>query len=150
MAIPNTSTFSMQDVATELGLSNPVSFLGLISSTEYYKLDPDYYDGGVVNELLEYRNYGGSTSLVKQAYSVSYDFDSAIDSCGAGIAQTVYQDSWSFNVVDPIYILDQSGLNFINASAGWYSGGDSDGYGTKYVREWSGSAWLSTPSICVF
>lgn len=153
MAVPNTNTFSMQDVDNEINPSlSTVSLVGLIAYTDYYKLDPAYYSGGPITNLLQYRNYGGSTTLVKQPYSVGYDFDSGTtgvsNACFVVANTTVYQDSWSFNVVDPIYILDRNGLNFINAPAGTYAGGDSDGYGVRYVRYWNGSSWTGTVSNC--
>ena len=155
MAVPNTNTFSMQDVANEINPpASPVTLIALRAYTEYYKLDPTYYSGGQVTSLLQYRNYGGSTTAVKEPYTVGYDFDSgsngSFNACSATPNTTVYQDSWSFNVVDPIYILDQSGLNFINAPAGTYAGGDSDGFGISYVRYWNGFSWTGSVGSCIF
>jgi hypothetical protein len=70
MAVPNTTTFSLQDVVTDLGCAGNLTacFAAAIDAT----FDPLYK--GSKNNLLNFRNYGGLfVSIDIVAISYSYD-----------------------------------------------------------------------------
>lgn len=57
MAVPNTTTFSLNDVRNELGLGASASLQQCISVAEVNSYDPDYTPSPPTNNLLGFRNY---------------------------------------------------------------------------------------------
>lgn len=61
MAVPDTNTFSLQDVITELGLGATSSLANCFSAAQPGFYDPAYE--GSKDRLSNFRNYGGGGSL---------------------------------------------------------------------------------------
>ena len=61
MAVPNTTTFSLQDVVDEI---NPTTddLVDCVSDATSGSYDGAYYSSPATS-LLEFRNYGGSSSI---------------------------------------------------------------------------------------
>tara|TARA_R110000822_G_C15025687_1_gene463671 strand:- start:53 stop:523 length:471 start_codon:yes stop_codon:yes gene_type:complete len=57
MAVPNTTTFSLNDVRLELGLGATSDLIACIAAAVAGQYDPAYYTAPATS-LLEFRNYG--------------------------------------------------------------------------------------------
>ena len=68
MAVPNTTTFTLDDVAQELGLGSGDSLQDCVDDAVSGDYDTDYYTAPATS-LLEFRNYGGSTAVLTIAVS---------------------------------------------------------------------------------
>ena len=129
MAVPNTTTFSLQDVVNEI---NPTSddLVDCIADANSSGFDSNYYSSPATS-LLEFRNYVQTIGF--KAYTVAFGSNSN-GACSDSSHLTVYQYSNTFNFTDPIY-LNSGGTYF--ASANWYM--------FEYAsRAWNGSQWLGT------
>lgn len=77
MAIPNTNTFSLNDVRVELGLGATTDLVACFSAAEEGLFDPTYQ--GSKNELNDFRNYGAigirvsPTGILKNASAQSFN-----------------------------------------------------------------------------
>jgi hypothetical protein len=56
MAVPDTTTFSLNDVRLELGLGATTDLVACIAAAVTNSYDPDYYSAPATS-LLEFRNY---------------------------------------------------------------------------------------------
>jgi len=65
MSVPNTTTFSLQDVVDEISPSNK-NLLSCVSEATFGSYDGNYFSSPATS-LLEFRNYGGS-----QVYTLFY------------------------------------------------------------------------------
>lgn len=61
MAVPNTTTFSLQDVVTELGITSNQSLTNCFSIASISQFDSNYAESRT--ELDDFRNYGANVSL---------------------------------------------------------------------------------------
>tara|TARA_R110000822_G_scaffold227017_1_gene359625 strand:+ start:742 stop:1122 length:381 start_codon:yes stop_codon:yes gene_type:complete len=59
MAVPNTTTFSLNDVRLELGLGATTNLVACIAAASANSYDPDYYSSPATS-LLEFRNYAAT------------------------------------------------------------------------------------------
>ena len=57
MAVPDTNTFSLQDVTNELGLGSGDSLIDCFNDATSSEFDPNYKGDG--DRLSNFRNYGG-------------------------------------------------------------------------------------------
>lgn len=85
MAVPNTTTFSLNDVRVELGLGATASLSSCIAAAVGASYDPAYYTAPATG-LLEFRNYGvvcaSTTSL--NFYPSSGQATSGSGTCPSG------------------------------------------------------------------
>ena len=84
MAVPNTDTFSLQDVQAELGGVND-DLVECFANANTNLFDSDYE--GSKNSLLNFRNYGGYTK-----FYVSIVSGSATTACGYSPTILKYHD----------------------------------------------------------
>ena len=92
MAVPNTTTFSMQDVDTEIDppTSTPSLTQLITSANSIGEWDSDY--SGSKNSLLNFRNYG-ATSRTMFTIDNSYSYGNASSACSLGTGTTL-RDLW--------------------------------------------------------
>ena len=88
MAVPNTTTFSMQDVDTEIDppTSTPSLTQLITSANSIGEWDSDY--SGSKNSLLNFRNYG-ATSRTMFTIDNSYSYGNASSACTLGTGTTL-------------------------------------------------------------
>ena len=88
MAVPNTTTFSMQDVDTEIDppTSTPSLTQLITSANSIGEWDSDY--SGSKNSLLNFRNYG-ATSRIMFTIDNSYSYGNASSACSLGTGTTL-------------------------------------------------------------
>ena len=88
MAVPNTTTFSMQDVDTEIDppTSTPSLTQLITSANSIGEWDSDY--SGSKNSLLNFRNYG-ATSRTMFSIDNSYAYGNASSACSLGTSTTL-------------------------------------------------------------
>lgn len=134
MAIPDTNTFSLQDVITELSLADDEGLVECFDDSVDGDFDPAYK--GSKNSLLNFRNYGG-----EQYWGYTAGTQSTITNiCLVPMNQTIYQRHptlQAFSFDDPIYT-DTSGTL---ASASWVKI-------SILYRYWDGTAWTGTTQSC--
>tara|TARA_R110001632_G_scaffold187967_1_gene308429 strand:- start:186 stop:584 length:399 start_codon:yes stop_codon:yes gene_type:complete len=132
MGVPNTSTFSLQDVVNEV---NPTTddLVDCFADAVASKFDSTY--SGSKNQLLNFRNYGGT--LPVNGYIIRAGSTSSLACSGASFLN-IYQRSTFFNFDDPIY---SNAAGTTNATSQWYSN-------SLLTRFWNGSAWTSTATSC--
>lgn len=96
MAVPNTNTFTLQDVKTELATSSN-DLVTFFSIADDAKFDPNYK--GSKNSLLNFRNYGfGKTATLLVSSVASYS-----GSMGACYGVDDYIDRyWMHDIGTPI------------------------------------------------
>lgn len=119
MAVPNTNTFSLQDVVDEV---NPTTddLVDCFADAVASKFDPAY--SGSKNQLLNFRNYGAET-LTLFKIDNSYSYIDSFSACAWG-SSTVTRDLWhngsgaNPSIGDTIY-QDSSG-NYTMSPANWY------------------------------
>tara|TARA_R110002074_G_scaffold211135_1_gene380444 strand:+ start:1402 stop:1812 length:411 start_codon:yes stop_codon:yes gene_type:complete len=129
MAVPNTTTFSLQDVVNEI---NPTTddLVDCIADANSSGYDSSYYTSPATS-LLEFRNYVDVATM--KAYTIAYGANWQ-GACGGSSTLTIYQVSNTFNFVDPIY--KHSG-GTIFADANWYQ--------FEYMSwEWNGFSWIGS------
>lgn len=130
MAVPDTNTFSLQDVVDEINpSSNDLVQCVNDATTQFY--DGRYFKAPATS-LLEFRNYVEGVFL--PSYSIKFD-DTIVKACSnTASLTTIYQNSGGvFNFNDPIYA---NALGTVFASEGYWSN-------NNLVRRWSGTAWES-------
>jgi len=133
MAVPNTTTFTLQDVVDEV---NPTTddLADCFADATSSSFDSNY--SGDKNNLLNFRNYGG-----EQYWDYAAGTQSTITNiCSLSLTEIIYQQHptiQAFDFNDPIYS-DTSGTL---APAGWWKV-------SILYRYWTGSAWSGSTSSC--
>lgn len=133
MGVPNTNTFSLQDVVNEV---NPTTndLVDCFSDATSSDFDPNY--SGSKNSLINFRNYDGVTYFSYNA--VTQSTSSGI--CALTSNQLIYQihsSAQAFDFNDPIY----SNTSGTLAPAGWWKI-------SVLYRYWDGSNWTGTTQSC--
>lgn len=85
MAVPNTTTFALSDVVTELSLTPPKSLGDCFTSASAGLFDPSYE--GSKDRLSNFRNYNGGASVT--AFTIN-SVGQASDACGLTPIVTKY------------------------------------------------------------
>ncbi len=133
MAVPNTTTFTLQDVVDEV---NPTTddLADCFADATSSSFDSNY--SGDKNNLLNFRNYGG-----EQYWDYAAGTQSTITNiCSLSLTEIIYQQHptiQAFDFNDPIYS-DTSGTL---APAGWWKV-------SILYRYWTGSAWTGSTLSC--
>jgi len=133
MAVPNTTTFTLQDVVDEV---NPTTddLVDCFADATSSSFDSNY--SGDKNNLLNFRNYGG-----EQYWDYAAGTQSTITNiCSLSLTEIIYQQHptiQAFDFNDPIYS-DTSGTL---APAGWWKV-------SILYRYWTGSAWAGSTLSC--
>ena len=133
MAVPNTTTFTLQDVVDEV---NPTTddLADCFADATSSNFDSNY--SGDKNNLLNFRNYGG-----EQYWDYAAGTQSTITNiCSLSLTEIIYQQHptiQAFDFNDPIYS-DTSGTL---APAGWWKV-------SILYRYWTGSAWAGSTLSC--
>lgn len=130
MAVPNTTTFTMDDVFNEVGYLDLVSCFFSADST---KFDSAYE--GSKDRLSNFRNYGATPVLTEYTIARGASISS---SCVGATTTSVWQVSNGFNFTDTMY---SNALATFPPSSGWYSNGTE-------TRVWNGSNWVGSVVTC--
>ncbi len=133
MAVPNTNTFSLSDVITEIG-GGVDSLADCFSNSNSLGFDPAYSGGK--NSLLNFRNYSDTPDM--QNVVLSKSNSSFADSCLFGNSAIYYVNEGTFEDSTMLFT-NISGTT--NAGMGWYS----DGLRSRY---WNGNAYEGSIFIC--
>ncbi len=133
MAVPNTTTFTLQNVVNEV---NPTTddLVDCFADATNSSFDSNY--SGDKNNLLNFRNYGGEQYWDYAAGTQS----TSTNICSLSSTEIIYQQHptvQAFDFNDPIYS-DTSGTL---APAGWWKV-------SILYRYWTGSAWAGSTSSC--
>ncbi len=119
MGVPNTSTFSLQDVVNEI---NPTTddLVDCIADAISSDYDPTYYTSPATS-LLEFRNYAGSGAVYISSSGTSSTTSTTINytlgsvPVGDMIVLTVFQDSPTSTITTPSgYTVERSTLDGIH------------------------------------
>lgn len=139
MAVPNTNTFTLENVRTEIGLGSTTSLEACFSNAVAWGFDPAYE--GSKNSLLNFRNYNHSATPPTSPITLGRGTTGAI----ACTRYTTEPDTWysapnasTFLLATGIY---SDAAATIPAPADWYSNG-------VYRRQWTGTAFTGSPSLC--
>ena len=133
MAVPNTTTFTLQNVVDEV---NPTTddLVDCFADATSSSFDSNY--SGDKNNLLNFRNYGG-----EQYWDYAAGTQSTLTNiCSLSLTEIIYQQHptvQAFDFNDPIYS-DTSGTL---APAGWWKV-------SILYRYWTGSAWTGSTLSC--
>ena len=133
MAVPNTDTFTLQNVVDEV---NPTTddLVDCFADATSSSFDSNY--SGDKNNLLNFRNYGG-----EQYWDYAAGTQSTLTNiCSLSLTEIIYQQHptvQAFDFNDPIYS-DTSGTL---APAGWWKV-------SILYRYWTGSAWAGSTLSC--
>lgn len=134
MAVPNTNTFTLQDVKTELGSSSN-DLVSFFSEADDSKFDPNYV--GSKNSLLNFRNYGANSPPVLTEVFLGYSVSTTAGACSLSPTGTFYINSNDLASATLIYT--NSAGTAIAASA-YYSTG-------VYWRQWDADTQVFTGSF---
>ena len=133
MAVPNTTTFTLQNVVDEVNPTTDDSVDCFADATSS-SFDSNY--SGSKNNLLNFRNYGG-----EQYWDYAAGTQSTLTNiCSLSLTEIIYQQHptvQAFDFNDPIYS-DTSGTL---APAGWWKV-------SVLYRYWTGSAWAGSTLSC--
>lgn len=133
MPVPDTNTFSLEDVRLEIGLAATASLSSCFLNANAGGFDPLYE--GSKDRLSNFRNYnhsaGGLTTI-----SLSYDFSTSASACIALPPNNYYSNSANLSAATVLYT-DAAGTT--SAVAGYYS----DQIIWKF---WNGSSFTSSGS----
>ena len=138
MGVPNTDTFTLDDVLQELGLGDGDSLQDCFDDATSSSFDTNYNPNsdGTDNNLLNFRNYGG-----EQYWDYAAGTQSTVTNiCSLSLTEIIYQQHptiQAFDFNDPIYS-DTSGTL---APAGWWKV-------SILYRYWTGSAWAGSTLSC--
>jgi hypothetical protein len=130
MPVPNTTTFSLQDVVTEIGTGS--SLINCFSNAKVTGFDP-LYGSSTDTDLYAFRNYDHSVE-VPFAQELGFNAISSTNACSA--TPSTYWTNEGTTFLSSTDIWDDE-LGTSHADAGFYSNG------AKY-REWNGAAWVSS------
>ena len=132
MAVPDTTTFELQDVVTEI---NPTTddLVDCFADAVSADFDSNYGPGDESN-LLQFRNYGAGSSLT--SYSSS-GLASSAKACGQPTSNTYYHNgSGTTPAVLDICYTDSAGTTALGS--GWYKMADGSAGGSRYFTNSSG------------
>jgi len=138
MGVPNTSTFSLQDVANEFGLGGGDGLQECFDDSDDSEFDSSYNPNsdGTDNNLLNFRNYG-AVNLIQFSIDNSASYGNVATACangssttlrnlwhnGSGInpsaGDTIYQDSaglYTFTSPNYYYIPAEDAVMNVNNS----------------------------------
>jgi hypothetical protein len=141
MAVPNTSTFSLQDVVDEFSESID-DLVHCVSSADAAGYNSSYYSSPATS-LLEFRDYEETVSLT--SFSSSYGSSSQSTACGLTDNQTYYHDGSGYlpAVGDNVYG-DSGGV--IGLARNHYSAGPLAG--TFHIK--TGGTEVDSEDLCTF
>lgn len=128
--VPNTDTFSLQDVFTELGLSanGTNGLVQCFAAADPAQFDPAYE--GSKNSLLNFRNYG--VAIATDPITASSSFVDAPTACSSPTSTWYIPQGQSFASATAIYSTSGGGT----APAGWYASGG-------IWRQWTGTTFTT-------
>ena len=132
MAVPDTTTFELQDVVTEI---NPTTddLVDCFADAVSADFDSNYGPGDESN-LLQFRNYGAGSSLT--SYSSS-GLASSSKACGQPTSNTYYHNgSGTTPAVLDVCYTDSAGTTALGA--GWYKMANASAGGARYYTNSSG------------
>lgn len=138
MAVPNTTTFSLQDVVNEIP-NGQTSLSECIAEASKGAYNNTYYSTPATN-LLEFRDYDESrvsSGLTTIQLGVNFTSDGACSNAQAATYTTRYINNASFLGATELWT-DSAGTN--PSGSGYYSDGND-------WRYWSGSAF-TTNGLC--
>ena len=117
MSVPNTNTFSLNDVRLELGLGTTASLTDCFTAACASGFDPTYE--GSKNSLSNFRNYNDSACVACVAVTLRYSSSSSSGACSS-IPFTYYGNANNLSGLSVVYT--NSNCTAIG-SVGWYSDG---------------------------
>ena len=133
MAVPNTTTFTLQNVVDEVNTTTD-DLVDCFADATSSSFDSNY--SGSKNNLLNFRNYGG-----EQYWDYAAGTQSTLTNiCSLSLTEIIYQQHptvQAFDFNDPIYS-DTSGTL---APAGWWKV-------SILYRYCTGSAWAGSTLSC--
>lgn len=142
MAVPDTTTFSLQDVVDEI---NPTTnnLVDCIADAVEASYDPTYYTSPATS-LLEFRNYGGLT-----AFSLMGSWTTSALACaGSKAAFTNYHDgAGEYPTFFDLVYTDSAGTTPLDGGSNWWKCLDASTFGTSYQINASGQI-IAAPVIC--
>lgn len=117
MAVPDTNTFSLQDVVDEI---NPTTddLQDCINDAVASKYDPTYYTAPATS-LLEFRNYGASLNSVTISYFGTGDAFKCSADYDVSITRYTQRTGNVYEINDVVYT-DASGNNVFQGGDMWY------------------------------
>ena len=128
MAVPNTSTFSLQDVVDEI---NPTTddLQDCVNDANSANYDTNYYTAPATS-LLEFRNYGSTPNVTSFQLSLaSSEQSSGACSLSLTIKQTLYFDgTTTYPTAGKIVYTNSSLTTIFNGGFDWYKGGNGVNY----------------------
>jgi len=135
MAVPNTTTFSLQDVVTEVGPTTN-DLVDCFADANLAYFDPNYYGTG--NDLLEFRNYCSSTSTCATQIFAHYwsNVSQPQNACIQTVSQGRYVNTGA--TLNTALVLYQDSPTKSWASSGWYEGSGGN------LRYWGGTSFTSS------
>lgn len=115
MAVPNTNTFSLQDVQTELGGVND-DLVECFANANAGSFDPAYE--GSKNQLLNFRNYNAITYSSARSYTAK---TSSGSSCSNGTIDThIYWQGTGDRPAIGATVYTDAGTTIKNGDGKWY------------------------------
>jgi hypothetical protein len=139
MAIQDTSTFDLRDVTDEFGLENGDSLQDCFGDSSSGDFDSSWNpnSNGTNNNLLNFRNYGGSPTLY--GYSIRHSTNT-VNTCASNVHVNVWQYSIFFDLTKTMYSNSSASAS---PQAYWYKNTFGDA-----IRYWNGSAWSGSIVNC--
>lgn len=132
MAVPDTTTFSLQDVITELGLSNTSSLRDCFTNAVAGQFDPTYE--GSKDRLSNFRNYGAFTPIATDPISLGFSPTNGALACSASTTTYYIPAGETWLTATALYTTsDGSAI----ATSGFYSN-------SLFWRQWNGSTFPNT------
>ena len=146
MAVPNTNTFSLQDVVTELGITSNKSLTNCFAQASSFAFDPNYQE--LKDQLDDFRNYNGIPSaLPTKSYTLSFSGSSQSSgacSLSTSVTRTVYfKSNASSPITGDVLYQNSSATVVFNGSGNWYRGAFDNNF---YQIQTNGS--ISTKGFC--
>jgi hypothetical protein len=143
MALQSSGPLKISEIESEFGGIPPTSI------SEYYRSGL-YVTNIAENEtipesgIISFSNFYGTVNLIPlNTYSVVRGTTAEL-ACSSSTTFTVYQQSTQFNLNQPIY-RNSEGTQL--AVAGWYKATLEE---FIYVRQWTGSDWTDSATVCTF
>jgi len=116
MSVPNTTTFSLQDVQTELGGVND-DLIECFSNAAPLGFDPTYE--GSKNQLLNFRNY--THIIYTLFYSSSSGAASGTLACPGDTSVKRWHDgAGTYPVVNDLVYIESTGTTLFNGNNDWF------------------------------
>jgi hypothetical protein len=124
MGVPNTNTFSLQDVVDEI---NPTTddLQDCINDANSADYDPNYYTAPATS-LLEFRNYGNTINVTSfQLSSASSAQSSGACSLSLATKQTLYfNGTTTYPTLNQIVYTNSSLTSAFNGGFNWWRSGN--------------------------